>query len=269
MPGNRAHGSATVPRAGREPANGRLWHYVVERSPDAIAIMRGADHVLEYANHAFCELAGQPSERLLSRPFGETFRDLNRIPHAILDRVYATGQAEASVNHERRLPGESAGFVSYSVWPLPESAGGGRGVILVAKDVTDEMLVRRELSRLARELRTLNERLVVTSVRDQEHAEEVERQKAQFDALLETLAEGVLIADGGGGLLMLNAAARAVLGVSATGIRRVDDLGGLDGGPPDGSPPPRDERPIARALRGDIFSECEVLHVRPDGEEIG
>ena len=56
---------------------------LLERSPDAVAVLRGADHLLEYANESFCELAGQPSERLLSCAFADAFRDLNRTPHSI------------------------------------------------------------------------------------------------------------------------------------------------------------------------------------------
>lgn len=266
MSNNQLHRKATAPRGGREPADGWLWHHAVERSSDAVAVLRGADHVLEYANEAFCALAGQPSERLLSRPFADAFQDLNRTPHAMLDRVSVTGQPEASADHECHIPGNGIRYASYALWPLPESGGRGRGVILTAKDVTDEVLARREISRLARELRALNERLVVTSVRERAHAEELERQKAEFDALLETLAEGVLIADGNGRLLMMNAAARAVLGVSANGIRDVDDLQGLDARRPDGTSLASDERPLARALRGEVFSEYEFLHVRPNGE---
>lgn len=146
MRSNQLHGRATAQRPEREAADAWLWHYLVERSPDAVAVLRGADHLLEYANESFCELAGQPSERLLSCAFADAFRDLNRTPHSILDRVYATGQPEASPDHEHRIVGERIRYVRYAAWPVPESPGRGRGVILTAKDVTDDVLARQELS---------------------------------------------------------------------------------------------------------------------------
>ncbi len=266
MRSNQLHGRATAPGPGREPADAWLWHYLVERSPDAVAVLRGADHLLEYANQSFCELAGQPSERLISCTFAEAFRDLSRTPHTILDRVYATGQPEASPDHECPTFGQGVRYVRYAAWPLPESPGRVRGVILTARDVTDRALARQELSRLARDLRALDERLVAANARERDQAEKATRQKAEFDALLETLAEGVLIADGRGRLLMMNAAARTVLGVSDKGIHDVDHLQRLDARRPDGSSLPADDRPLARAMRGEVFSEYELLHVRPDGE---
>jgi PAS domain S-box-containing protein len=266
MRSNQLHGRATAQRPEREAADAWLWHYLVERSPDAVAVLRGADHLLEYANQSFCELAGQPSERLLSCAFADAFRDLSRTPHSILDRVYATGQPEASLDHEHRIVGEGIRYVRYAAWPVPESPGRGRGVILTAKDVTDDVLARQELSRFARDVRALGEQLVAASVREREQAEEAARQKTEFDALLETLAEGILITDGRGRLLMMNAAARTVLGVRGNCIRDVADLERLDARRPDGSSLPADERPLARAMRGEVFSEYELLHVRPDGE---
>ena len=254
--------SAKVPLAKHEP-DGALWHYLVEQSHDAMAVMRGPSHVLQYANLAFCELTGQPSERLLTREFRDVFEDVNRMPLDMLDRVYATRQAESSADHERRLPGGTTRFLSYDVWPLPETAKHDRGVILSAHDVTDGLLVRRELSRLARELRTLNERLVVSSIREQEHAEVAERGRAQLSALLESLSEGVVVSDGDGNLLMMNDAACDIVGVddASTG----DQFNGLDTRRLDGSPLPAFEKPLSRALRGEIFNDDEHIRVRPDG----
>ncbi len=266
MASNQLHGSAAAPRSGWGPADGWLWHYVVERSTDAVAVMRGASHVVEYANQSFCDLAGLPSERLISCGYADAFPEVNRVPLALLDRVYATGQPETASDREHRMLGAPVRYLSYALWALPDSCGRGRGVVLNAKDVTDPVLARREQARLARELRALNERLVVTSVREQEHAEQLRRHKAEFNALLETLAEGVIIADGSGLLLMMNAAARGVLGVREPAMRTVDDLLRLDARLPDGSPMAREERPLARALRGDVFSEYELLYVRADGE---
>ena len=254
--------SAKIPLAKHEP-EGALWHYLVEQSRDGMAVMRGPSHVLQYANLAFCELAGKPTERLLTRSFHDVFEDVNRMPLAMLDRVYATRQAETSADHERRLPGGMTRYLSYDVWPLPETTKLERGVVLCARDVTDALLVRRELSRLARELRTYNERLVVSSIREQEHAEVAERGRAQLSALLESLSEGVVIADGDGNLLMMNDAACDILGVDSG--RSGDLFDGLETRRLDGSPLPAFERPLSRALRGEIFNDDEHIRVLPDG----
>lgn len=86
--------------------------------------------------------------------------------------------------------------------------------------------VRRAIARRASEVerekrhRTLNERLVVSSIREQEHAEAEAtgrmaeaQQRAQLNALLSNLTEGVLIADASGRVRMVNDAARTILGL--------------------------------------------------------
>jgi PAS domain S-box-containing protein len=113
--------------------------------------------------------------------------------------------------------------------------------------------------------RTLNERLVVSSVREQEHADAEARQRAQLNALLENLHEGVVIAEPDGRVLMVNAAARTILGVGDEELRSVDALYANRALDLAGSPLGDGQRPLLRALRGEIFSDVESVHVRPNG----
>ncbi|MEO8799672.1 MAG: PAS domain-containing protein, partial [Polyangiaceae bacterium] len=76
------------------------------------------------------------------------------------------------------------------------------------------------MSNLAAVLREVNERLLITSVREHEVLEASQREKAQLSALLETLNEGVIIADASGRIVMANAAARGMLHIgSASGTQ--------------------------------------------------
>jgi PAS domain S-box-containing protein len=114
--------------------------------------------------------------------------------------------------------------------------------------------------------RTLNERLVLSSVREQEHADAELAQRVQQNALLENLSEGVAIADPRGRLLLVNRAARAILGF---GDEALPDIRALQ------VRSPRDleqraiseqEHPVARALRGEAFRDYELRYPGPDGE---
>src|SRR6185369_11349929 len=60
-----------------------------------------------------------------------------------------------------------------------------------------ERAITRRAAKLEQEQtqRTLNEHLVLSSIREQEHAEAEALQSAQLRALLENLSEGVLVAD--------------------------------------------------------------------------
>jgi PAS domain S-box-containing protein len=113
--------------------------------------------------------------------------------------------------------------------------------------------------------RALNERLVLSSIREQEHADAEALQRAQLNALLENLSEGVAIAEPSGRIVMINAAARTMLGFwdEAPSIRGLHALEARD---LEGRSLEAEQRPLLRALLGGQFTDYEVLRVRPDGE---
>jgi PAS domain S-box-containing protein len=123
----------------------------------------------------------------------------------------------------------------------------------------DRAMARRTAKREQEEVRrTLNERLV-------EHAETEKQQRAQVNALLENLTEGVAIADVSGRVVMINDAARAILDfeereptVDALNSRETLDL--------EGRCLSREQRPLSRALKGESFTDYEVVWVRPNGD---
>jgi len=151
----------------------------------------------------------------------------------------------------------------------PLSTGDGASRLLgAAPDTVDQVLVRREqLSRVASELRTINERLVVNSIREQNNAEEAERQRAQLAALLENLHEGVIIVDAHGHIQMINEAALRILGLEGQPPRTVDELDERsEARTIHGAFLHSWDRPLKRALRGEDFEDYELLRVRPNGD---
>ncbi|MGA7119020.1 MAG: response regulator [Polyangiaceae bacterium] len=131
-----------------------------------------------------------------------------------------------------------------------------------------ERAIARRAAKQATEglYRTLNQRLVLSSVREHAHAEAEARQRGQLSALLENLSEGVVIVDPSGHVVMLNRAARGVLGVGDDELRTVDALHSVGlydiGGKILGS----EQRPLTRALSGEQFAEYEVLRISPNGD---
>jgi PAS domain S-box-containing protein len=115
--------------------------------------------------------------------------------------------------------------------------------------------------------RLLNERLVLTSLREQEHAESEALQRAQLSTLLENLNEGAVIADESGSVVMINDAARAILGLGPADARTAHALYSLDLRDLKGRTLDPEERPLARALRGERFTDYEVVHSRPNEEQ--
>jgi PAS domain S-box-containing protein len=115
--------------------------------------------------------------------------------------------------------------------------------------------------------RAVNERLVISSLREHEHAENEALQRAQLSALLEHVSEGVVIADRVGRIVMINDAARAILSIGEGMPRTVHEFHSMDAEDLRGRPLTSDERPLVRALRGERFTDYEVIRRRPDGEQ--
>lgn len=131
--------------------------------------------------------------------------------------------------------------------------------------------VQRTLARRADKLadeqlyRRLNERLVLSSIREQEHAETEARRRVQLNMLLENLDEGVIIGDADGHILMRNRAAHSIFGLDSAEPPAIaaNSLEALD---TDGRPLPHEERPLARATRGETFTDYELVYVLASGE---
>ncbi len=88
---------------------------------------------------------------------------------------------------------------------------------------------------------------------------------SQLNALLANLAEGVVILDAVGTVILANQAAREIMGVAFEEAQGAltQDLGRLSR--QDGTPLPLEEQPIRRALKGERFAGVEAFFLRPDG----
>lgn len=123
-----------------------------------------------------------------------------------------------------------------------------------------------ERAQLIEDLRQVNERLVLASVHEQELAEAAERQAAEWNAVLNSLTEGVVVVNAAGRLVLANPAAREMLELRRIGpLTRAQDWAPLEFRTVDGKPLRFDDRPLARALRGERFSDVEVAFVCHDG----
>jgi PAS domain S-box-containing protein len=158
--------------------------------------------------------------------------------------------------------------------PVIESLRAGAEDYLLKPLLADAVLwcVQRALARRAAKLdheqmqRALNEHLVLSSIREQEHAEAEALQRAQLNALLENLSEGVVVAEPGGRIVMINRTARSIMGFWDDTLT-IDALHSLEAHHPDGRRLSREERPLVRALAGEQLVDYEVLWSRADGTQ--
>jgi serine phosphatase RsbU (regulator of sigma subunit) len=152
--------------------------------PAVIAVLRGPDHVVEYANPSFLEFA--PAEHVRGRPIGELFpQPENQGLIDVLDRVYASGEP-ASGQEWRGVIGEGVvRWFDFAFVPVRD------GVMLHAVEVSRLVEARREAElaadRTAR-LQRVTSALSAASSGEQVGAVVVDQAVAAFSAAAGALA---------------------------------------------------------------------------------
>ena len=194
-----AEREAQAARAAAERAEARLRE-VFAQAPAFLAVLRGRDHVFEFANDAYARLVGhrdivgRPVEDALPEVRAQGFIDL-------LDRVLETG--EPFIGREvpvqlARAPGSALEerFVDFVYQPLAGPEGTHTGIVAHGSDVTEAVHARREIERLLAEserartalqaanstLDTQREELEATNEQLQLTSEELQRQAAAAEA---------------------------------------------------------------------------------------
>ena len=85
------------------------------------------------------------------------------------------------------------------------------------------------------------------------------------ETALESLADGIVVADADGRVVLTNAAARRLLGADPAAIPATDWCQGMGLCGPDGAPFVPGESPLHRALRGESIADAEMLVRGPGG----
>ncbi|MEP6919419.1 MAG: ATP-binding protein, partial [Acidobacteriota bacterium] len=135
-----------------EEAHATRLASVFANAPVGVAVLRGADHVFEYANRFYLALVG-------GRPVvGKSVRvALSELAgqgiYELLDRVYASG--EPHVGRSLRLvlqedTGPAETFFDFVYQPLFDDDGRVTGIAVVAVDVTDLTRARRDAESASR-----------------------------------------------------------------------------------------------------------------------
>ncbi|MER5968303.1 SpoIIE family protein phosphatase [Streptomyces sp. NPDC002055] len=150
---------------------------IFEPAQVVVGMTRGPGHELVYVNAAYRRVFG---DRTLRVPLRDSFPELVGTGFiALMDRVYAAKQAEQVAGV--RAPAWAEGgprdrFFTYNCSPtvLPD---GTDGVLIVAMDVTQSVLETQQV---------------------RAHSEEQQRELNRYQALLETVSEGIWLANADG-----------------------------------------------------------------------
>src|SRR5467141_2477564 len=148
-------------------------------------------------------------------------------------KVFREGKVVGLADHTLLLSKDGKEFdIEDSAAPILTDTGEGFGVVLVFRDITQRKLADRE----------------------------AKRQKELLQLILESIADGVVVADSNGKFLLFNAAAEQVLGVGATDTTPDQWSARYGSYLPDAvTLYPPNELPLVRAMRGESVDAVEVF----------
>jgi len=170
--------------------------YVADRSPSPFAVTQGEAHVFRYVNPAFCGLTGKQNDALLGQPFGEALpQSRENGSLALLDRVYRTGEVERIAGQEHLHPERGTVYWTYSVSPILDEQGRSEGLLLQAVETTEQVVARRSYEEVAERMQEINQRLLISGIRQQELAGEAEVARQQVANILESITDAFFTLD--------------------------------------------------------------------------
>ena len=138
----------------------QMLHNFFMQAPAILAIMKGPDHVFEFANPAFIEFIGNRS------PIGKTVRDFvpeleGQVFFELLDNVYNTGETfignEMPVTINRGNGLQVQVYLNFSYQAFKNEAGKTEGILAFAYNVTEQVTARKKIEEKEEQLRNAAE----------------------------------------------------------------------------------------------------------------
>lgn len=158
------------------PEVSQLCRYLTERSPQPMAAVDGATHVVTYVNPAFEKLVGRQKVELVGRHFAEAVPEgAENECLKVLDRVYQTGHAENLPEQEHRQLGQRPVFWSYAMWAILGADETPKGVMIQITDATETALFRQQSV-------AINESLLISATKQHEISQVAEALSAKLKA---------------------------------------------------------------------------------------
>jgi signal transduction histidine kinase len=128
-----------------------------QQAPAAICVMRGPEHVYEFANPRYLALVG--NRDVVGKPLREALPDAAPVVVPLLNEVFASARpysgSELAVTIEREgRPTEC--FFNFIYQPIFDTQGAVEGIAVVAFDVTEQVRARRRSEALTQALEATN-----------------------------------------------------------------------------------------------------------------
>jgi signal transduction histidine kinase/DNA-binding response OmpR family regulator len=132
------------------------------QAPTPIVILRGPEHVVELANPLACAIWGRSEGDVLHRPLLDALPELRgQAFQSLLDEVFRSGVAHVGKETPARLDRRGDGFYdtvyfNFVYAPMRGVDDTIEGILVIAFDVTDEVIARNEMNQLRAAAETAN-----------------------------------------------------------------------------------------------------------------
>jgi len=212
----------------------RDLYRVLMQAPSGVAFLKGPDLIYNLANSRYREIFGK-GESLIGKPMRIALPEAAEESHRIFERVFNTGEPFVAKEFKSSMSGHHNDvYYSFAVQRINNSKGEAEGVIVIGDDVTDQ-------------------------VKDRMAREELNR---NLQAIVQNMAEGLILTDQNGKMLIWNPAACKMHGFetledSYDDIHNYSELFQLY--TTEGDVIDLEEWPISRVLRGESFTGREVI----------
>jgi signal transduction histidine kinase len=130
-----------------EEAHARELADVFAHAPVGVAVLRGPEHVYDFANDSYLELVG--GRPLLGKAIRQALPELaGQGIFELLDEVYGSGKLHIGrsvrVLIQRRGEAPEETYFDFTYQPLLDDRGKARGITVIAVDVTELTIARRQ-----------------------------------------------------------------------------------------------------------------------------
>jgi PAS domain S-box-containing protein len=128
------------------------------QAPVGMAILRGPDMLVEMANAAYLEIVDKTAETFVGKPLLEVLPEVKESVGAILAEVFRSGVTYHGNEHEiklRRAGRSQECFFNFVYQPLLGRDGQIDGIIVMATEVTSQVIAKREILQSEHQFRNL------------------------------------------------------------------------------------------------------------------
>ncbi|MGE5195066.1 MAG: PAS domain S-box protein [Deltaproteobacteria bacterium] len=238
-----------------------LYHSLVDHLPLSV-LRKDRDGKYTFVNRRYLEFSKKESADILGTTDFDLFpQELATKYRAGDEQVLKTGELFEDVEAYRKSDGEVR-YIQVLKTPVRDADQRIIGTQVMFWDVTDRHRAEEAQERFARELEDRNAAL-------QESEDNLQRQTDILMSILNSIADGVVVADENGRFVLWNPAADRIIGLGpmdkpTAAWPQVYGLYQTDGV----TPFPAEQVPLARAIRGETVSGVELFvrnKARSDG----